>query len=105
MKQLSEGQLVAVRDDAGTTDGIVFHVESFVKAVVAVPGEEGHGTFRTVHRSALSERTEPSEHDEALRKLIRRTPSGARGGSGPGGGGGGRGARGHTRGADHRSTG
>lgn len=104
MKPLSEGQLVTIDEDGGRVEGIVFHVESFVKAVVAVPGDEGHGTFRTVHRKALHERTEPAEHDEALRKLIRRTPSGARSGGGPTGGVG-RGSRGHTRGADHRSTG
>lgn len=103
MKPLSEGQLVTVDEDGTKVDGIVYHVESFVKAVVAVPDEEGHGTFRTVHRKALHERTQAGEHDEALRKLIRRTPSGARsGGGGPGGVGG---SRGHTRGADHRSTG
>lgn len=104
MKQLSEGQLVAVDEDGSRVDGIVFHVEGFMKAVVAVPDSDGHATFRTVHRRALQERAEPGEHDEALRRLIRRTPSGARGGSGATGSAG-RGARGHTRGADHRSTG
>jgi hypothetical protein len=103
MKPLREGQLVTVDEDGTKVDGIVFHVESFVKSVVAVPDEEGQGTFRTVHRKALHERTEAGEHDEALRKLIKRTPSGAR--SGGGGGGVGRTSRGHTRGADHRSTG
>ena len=103
MRQLSEGALVTVDDDGTPVAGIVFHVESFVKAVVAVPGEDGQGIFRTVHRKALAARTEPSEHDEALRKLTRRAPSGSR--SGGGGGAPGRGARGHTRGADHRSTG
>ena len=104
MKPLSEGQLVTVTDGDESLDGIVFHVESFVKAVVAVPDEEGGGAFRTVHRKAIAERAQPGEHDEALRKLIRRTPSGARSGGG-GLGPSGRGARGHTRGADHRSTG
>jgi hypothetical protein len=104
MKPLSEGQLVTVVEDGDEVDGIVFHVESFLKAVVAVPDEDGHARFRTVHRKVLAERTEPGEHDEALRKLIRRTPSGARSGGGAAGGVG-RGSRGHTRGADHRSTG
>ena len=103
MKQLSEGALVTVDDDGTPTAGIVFRVESFVKAVVVVPDADGVGVFRTVHRKALAPRTEPSEHDEALRKLIRRAPSGSRGGGG--GGAPGAGARGHTRGADHRSTG
>ena len=102
MKPLREGQLVKVDEDGGSVDGIVFHVESFVKAVVAVADAEGNGTFRTVHRKALQERSEAGEHDEALRKLIRHTPSAARHGSS--GGGVGR-SRGHSRGADHRSTG
>ncbi|HEX8123770.1 MAG TPA: hypothetical protein VF549_21145 [Solirubrobacteraceae bacterium] len=103
MKPLSEGQLVTVADGDTRVDGIVFHVESFLKAEVAVPDGDG-AAFRTVHRKDLSERTEAGEHDETLRKLIRRTPSGARSGGG-GGGGAGRGSRGHSRGADHRSTG
>ena len=103
MKPLREGQLVTVDEDGSRVDGIVFHVESFVKAVVAVADAEGNGMFRTVHRKALQERSDAGEHDEALRKLIRHTPSGARHGS-AGGGGVGR-SRGHTRGADHRSTG
>src|SRR5687767_9195039 len=103
MKPLSEGQLVTVDEDGSPVEGIVFHVESFVKAVVAVPDDDGHGTFRTVHRKTIHERSEAGEHDDALRKLIKRTPSGARSGAGKGGGVGG--SRGHTRGADHRSTG
>ena len=104
MKSLSEGQLVTVVDDGVRVEGIVFHVESFMKAVVAVPDADGHGSFRTVHRKALAERTEAGEHDEVLRKAIRRAGLSGRGGSGGRGGPGG-GARGHTRGADHRSTG
>jgi hypothetical protein len=104
MKALSEGQLVTVAEEDQVLDGIVFHVESFLKAVVAVPDGDGGAAFRTVHRKALTERTRPSQHDESLRKVIRRTPSGSRTGTG-GGPGRGRGARGHTRSADHRSTG
>ena len=102
MKPLSEGQLVTVDDDGTRVEGIVYHVESFVKAVIAVPDAEGNGAFRTVHRKAIQERTEPGEHDETLRKLIRHTPSPAR--HGHAGGGVGR-SGGHRRGADHRSTG
>ena len=105
MKALSEGQLVTVAEEGQVLDGIVFHVESFLKATVAVPDGEGVATFRDVHRKALTPRTQPGEHDDALRKLIRRTPSGARSGGGGGGGRGGRGAEVHARGADHRSTG
>ena len=104
MKALTEGQLVTVSEDGNVVDGIVFHVDSFLKAVVAVPDGEGGAAFRTAHRKALAERTTPGEHDELLRKLIRRTPSGARTGSGGATGRGG-GSRGHARGADHRSTG
>jgi hypothetical protein len=102
MKPLSEGQLVAVEDNGTRVDGIVYHVESFVKVVVAVPAEDGAGAFRTVHRKVIHERTQAGEHDEALRKLIRHTPSPAR--HGHAGGGVGR-SGGHRRGADHRSTG
>ena len=104
MNALSEGQLVTVAEDGSVVDGIVFHVDSFLKAVVAVPDADGGAAFRTVHRKALAERAEPGKHDDVLRKLIRRTPSGARTGAG-GGSGRGRGSRGHARGADHRPTG
>src|SRR3712207_3741839 len=104
MKALSEGQLVTVAEEGEVLDGIVFHVESFLKAVVAVPDGDGGAAFRTVHRKALTERTRPGEHDESLRKVIRRAPSDPRTGAG-GRPGRGRGFRGHTRGADHRSTG
>jgi hypothetical protein len=105
MKSLHEGQLVAVADgDDVVVDGIVYHVASFLKAEVAVADESGGVAFRSVHRNALRERTAAGEHDEALRKEIRRAASSGRGGgggvSGPAGG-----SRGHTRGADHRSTG
>jgi hypothetical protein len=99
MKPLREGQLVTVADGDARLDGIVFHVESFLKAEVVVPDGEGGGSFRTAHRKELGERTTEGEHDETLRKLIKRASSGSRGGRGVGG------SRGHTRGADHRSTG
>ena len=103
MKSLREGQLVTVTEDGESLDGIVFHVESFLKAVVAVPEGES-GAFRTVHRKALAERTEAGEHDEALRKLIRRTAS-TGGHAARGGGSRPHGSQAHTRGADHRPTG
>ena len=104
MRQLHEGQLVTVTEGDTKLDGIVFQVQGFLKAVVAVPDGEGGAAFRTAHRSALSERTQAGEHDEVLHKLIRRTPSGARSGGGGATGHGGS-SRAHTRGADHRSTG
>ena len=103
MKPLHEGQLVTVTDGKAKLEGIVFHVESFLKVEVAVPDGNGGGTFRTVHRKDIAERTAEGEHDDALRKLIRHTPSAARHGA-AGGSHVGR-SRGHTRGADHRSTG
>ena len=103
MKPLREGQLVTIADDGAKVDGIVFHVESFVKAEVVVPDDEHGGAFRIVHRKDITERTAPSEHDETLRKIIKRAASGSRGGGRGGSGVGG--SRGHTRGADHRSTG
>ena len=103
MKPLREGQLVTVTDGDSKLDGIVFHVESFLKAEVVVPDGEGGGSFRVAHRKEIGERTAEGEHDEAIRKIIKRahsdSRSGGRGGSSVGG------SRGHTRGADHRSTG
>ena len=103
VKPLREGQLVTVTDGDEKLDGIVFHVESFLKAEVVVPDADHGGTFRVVHRKDLAERAEAGEHDDALRKLIKHSPSGARHGA-AGGSHVGR-SRGHTRGADHRSTG
>jgi hypothetical protein len=101
MKSLHEGQLVTVTEDDRTMDGIVFQVLSVLKAVVAVPDGE-HGSFRTVHRGALRERG-PGEHDDALRKLIRKTTAAGHGAPhGRNGGAGGR--RGAARVAGHRTT-
>ena len=90
--------------DGPVLDGIVFDTPSRTKVVVAVIVAGRGPMMRTVHPDALSERTEPSSADRALRLLIRRTPrpdaGAARGGSGPG-----RGSAGHTRGAAHRPTG
>lgn len=99
-----EGQLVTVAEDGGAVDGIVFHVNSLLKVVVAVTDPEQGPLFRTVHAKTLTARESGGEHDEALRGLIRRTPSIGRGGS-RGGPGGGHGRPGHTRSAVHRTTG
>jgi hypothetical protein len=93
-----DGQLVKV----GDVDGIVFHVASVMKIEVAVPDKEHGAVFQTVSPGQLEPRTSPGEHDQALRKLIRSTPSPRRGGPG----GGSVGARsGHTRGTPHRASG
>jgi hypothetical protein len=86
MKAFHEGQLVTLVGDDEALDGIVVHVPSLVKVEVAVPDAE-HGTlFRTVHPKVLRARDEAGEHDDELRRLIRRTGLGGRGGprTGPG---------------------
>ena len=103
METLLEGQLVTVAREGGNLDGIVFDTPSAVKVIVAVPDPSKGVVLRSFHRGALSERTEAGADDDALRALIRRTPSTQRGGKG--GGTGVQGRRAHTRGAAHRTTG
>jgi hypothetical protein len=104
MQPPSAVERVTVAGDGPVLDGIVFDRPSKSKVVVAVvvPGR-GPG-FRTVHPDTLSERTDDGPDDDALRRLLRRTPppahGAARGGAGPGAG-----HRGHTRAAMHRTTG
>src|SRR5215212_9527782 len=99
MKAFREGQLVTVVGDRGRLDGIVVHAPSLVRVEVAVADAERGAVFRTVHPKTLSERTTGGEHDDALRRRIRRTGSVERGGprNGPGGG-----RRGHTHVSGHR---
>ncbi len=93
-----------VTEDGPPRDGIIFDLPSAQKVVVAVMDRRRGPVFRTLHRRALSERTEAGPDDAALSLLIRRTPTpsrrGARAGSGTG-----RGQDGHTRAAMHRTTG
>jgi hypothetical protein len=95
---------VTVASGGPVLDGIVFDTPSSSKVVVAVV-EPGHGpVFRTVHPDTLTERDGDGPQDQALRFLIRRTPSPVQGavrGVGPGG----HGRAAHTRGATHRPTG
>lgn len=104
MKAFREGELVSVSKDDVVLDGVVAHTESILKIVVAVPDSDRGAILRTVHPRTLTERKEPGPDDQALQRLIQRTPStgrgGPRGGQGPG-----RGQRGHTRGPGHRTTG
>lgn len=100
MKSLHEGQLVTVTENGSAVDGIVFQVESVLKAIVCVPDEERGATFRTVHRAALKERG-AGEHDDTLRKLIKKSQSV---GHGPRGSGPPRGLRGHSGPMGHRTT-
>jgi hypothetical protein len=102
MKSFHEGQLVTVAGEPEALDGIVVHAPSLVKVEVAVPDGDHGPIFRTVHPKLLRERTVAGEHDDALRRLIRRTASGGRGGprTGPGSL-----RRGHSHPSGHRTTG
>jgi hypothetical protein len=101
MKSFHEGQLVTLVGEPGEIDGIVVHAPSLVKVEVALPDAERGAVFRMVHPKMLRERSVAAEHDDALRRRIRRTSSaGPRGGPGVG-----HGRRGHSHVAGHRTTG
>ena len=103
MKSFHEGQLVTVAAEGEELDGIVVHTPSLVKVEVVVSEDEGGAVFRTVHPKVLRARDAAGEHDEALRRVIRRTPAsraGSRGGPAAG-----RGQRGHSHVTGHRTTG
>src|SRR5258706_16347650 len=86
MEHPSGGELVTVAREGGPRDGIVFHVLSPSKVVVAVSDPTRGPILRTVHPSALTERSAAGAHDQALRQLIRRTPPAVRGGPSGGNG-------------------
>lgn len=98
MKAFHEGQLVKLVGDTGEHDAIVVHSASLVKVEVAIADAEHGALFRTVHPKTLKERSEPGEHDDALRHRIRRTAA-------PGSAGVRGGRRGHTKVSGHRTTG
>jgi len=102
MKAFHEGQLVTLVRDGSEVDAIVVHAPSMVKVEVAVADTERGAVFRTVHPKTLRERSAVGEHDDLLRRRIRRTPSAGRAGprSGPTGG-----RRGHSHVSGHRTTG
>jgi hypothetical protein len=98
------GELVTVAAPGGERDGIVVQIPSPNKVIVAVTDAARGAVMRTFPPESLSAREEAGVDDEALRRLIRRTPSGSRGRpSGPGGTGGG--AQAHNRSPAHRATG
>jgi hypothetical protein len=104
MEPTSTGELVKVASGGPELDGIVFDTPSRSKVVVAVVDPGRGPVFRTVHPTALTERTEEGPGDRALRLLVRRTPPPVRGTAGdeaPAG----RGSPAHTRAAMHRTTG
>jgi hypothetical protein len=104
MESSSVGELVKVSDDGRERDGIVFDTPSSAKVVVAVVDPRRGPVFRTVHPKALAERADAGPDDEALRRLMRRTPPpaqrGARGAAAARSA-----AAGHTRAPTHRTTG
>jgi len=102
MRSFHEGQLVTLVGEDEALEGIVVHTPSLVRIEVAVPDTGDGRVFRAVHPKVLRERSEPGEHDEELRRLIRRTGSASRGGQR---GGFGSGRRGHSRTSGHRTTG
>jgi hypothetical protein len=102
MRSFHEGQLVTLVGEEEALDGIVVHAPSLVKVEVAVPDSERGPVFRTVHPKLLRERTAPSEHDDTLERLIRRTSSGSRRGPRAGAG---SARRGHSQASGHRTTG
>jgi hypothetical protein len=102
--EIRAGELVKVVGDGPELDGILFDTPSRSKAVVAVVDPSRGPVFKTVHPKTLTERTQETPDDRALRLLIRRTPPPVRGAAG-GGAAAGRGSRGHTRLAMHRTTG
>ena len=104
MESLLGGELVKVATGGPELDGIVFDVPSRSKVVVAVLDATRGPVLRTFNADALSEREQEAPADKALKALIRRTPSPVRSGS-RGGVSSGKARQGHTRGADHRSTG
>jgi hypothetical protein len=105
MTALRAGELVTVAGERAERDGIVFEIPSNSKVIVAVPDARRGAVLRTVHPRMVTERSKAGAHDEALRRLIRRSASAA-GPSGPAGAGGaGRGRPGHSRPAAHRTTG
>jgi hypothetical protein len=102
MKSFHEGQLVTLVREGEELEAIVVQVPSLVKVEVAVSDGADGPPFRTVHPKVLRERTAAGENDDALRRLIRRTASGGRGGprTGPGSA-----RRGHSQPSGHRTTG
>ncbi|MCW3003403.1 MAG: hypothetical protein JWQ20_2701 [Conexibacter sp.] len=95
---------MTVAGERSSRDGIVFHVPSASKVIVAVPDRERGAVLRSFHPRTLTERTSEGTHDEALRRLIRRTPPMGAGGPRAAGASG-RAAAGHARTAAHRTTG
>jgi hypothetical protein len=100
MKPFHEGQLVTLVGEGKELEGIVVHAPGLVKVEIAVPDAERGPVFRSVHPKVLRQRDVPSEHDDALRRLIRRGRAGSRSGRPVG-----YGRSGHSQPSGHRTTG
>jgi hypothetical protein len=74
MESTAPGELVTVADGSAQLDGIVFDTPSSSKVVVAVVDPTRGPRMRTVNPNTLSERSEETANDRALRLLIKRTP-------------------------------
>jgi hypothetical protein len=99
------GELVTVAAQGRQRDGIVVTIPSANKVIVAVTDPARGPVLRTFPPEWLEAREQAGPDDEALQRLIRRTPSAAGGSKHGGPAGSGRGASAHTRGAAHRATG
>ena len=100
MRSFHEGQLVTLVGDGTEVEGIVVHAPSLTKVEIAIP-DTAHGpVFRSVHPKFLRQREVPGEHDDALRRLIRRGRADSRSGRRLGSV-----RSGHSHATRHRTTG
>jgi hypothetical protein len=100
VRSFHEGQLVTLVEDGKDVEGIVVHAPSLVKIEIAVPDAERGPVFRSVHPKFLRQREIPGEHDDALRRLIRRGRADSRSGRRLGSV-----RSGHSHATGHRTTG
>jgi hypothetical protein len=100
MKSFHEGQLVMLVGEGKELEGIVVHAPGLVKVEIAVPDAERGALFRSVHPKVLRHREAPGEHDDSLRRLIRRGRAGSRSERAVG-----HGRSGHSHPTGHRTTG
>ena len=100
MKSFHEGQLVMLVGEGKELECIVVHAPGLVKVEIAVPDAERGAVFRSVHPKVLRHREAPGEHDDSLRRVIRRGRAGARSERAVG-----HGRSGHSHPTGHRTTG
>jgi hypothetical protein len=100
MESFHEGQLVTLVGEGKELEGIVVHAPRLVKVEIALPDAERGAVFRSVHPKVLRHRDLPGEHDDSLRRLIRRGRAGSRSERPVG-----HGRSGHSHPTGHRTTG